>query len=210
MTKKIFIFFIFAFSLCGSMAFADNQLSVEPSLSNQRKTTRKTSAPKKQRQYKWNTSKATMVEPECLIDASQKFKVPLSIILTVLDVERGSVGMWAGNSNKTGDLGPMQINTIHIPRLSEFGISKTDLQTNGCLNIHVGTWLLKKHLEDSHNNVIEAIGRYHSYNQPYKSRYQKLAVASYKRLRKNPKDHIKKVLDKSNEIFIKRELAYVK
>ena len=125
----------------------------------------------------------------------------VSIILTILDVEGGEVGVRASNKNGTWDLGPMQVNTCHMEELAPFGISKFDLQTNGCLNVQAGTWLLRQLLNRNNGKMLEAIGKYQSSNQPYKSRYQRKAINAYKQLKNNPMKHIERILDKSNEHF---------
>lgn len=40
------------------------------------------------------------------------------------------------------DLGVMQINQLHFPRLGDMGISREQLQKNGCLNVFTGTFIL--------------------------------------------------------------------
>ena len=153
------------------------------------------------RECRWKTVNITPVRPKCIIDASRRFKVPAAVILTILDVEGGEVGISAKNKNKTWDLGPMQINTCHMEKLSRYGITREDLETNGCLNVQVGTWLLKNHLNDTHGHVLEAIGRYHSNREPYKNRYQQKAVKAYRVLKSNPAKHIDRVLAKTNRLF---------
>lgn len=138
------------------------------------------------------------VDSKCLLDASKRFRVPVSVILTILDVEGGEIGSREGNRNGTWDLGPMQVNTCHLPEVAGFGITKRDLENNGCLNIQVGTWLLRNHLNATGGNVLESVGRYHSRNQPYKSRYQAKAAKAYKTIKENPGQHISRILNKAN------------
>lgn len=138
------------------------------------------------------------VNPKCIMDASDRFDVPVSMILTILDVEGGEVGESSRNTNKTHDLGPMQINTCHLGRLKQYGITKTDLIANGCLNIQVGAFLLKEHLIASGGKRLEAMGRYHSQNEPYKTRYKNRARNAYRELKSNPGKHIDRVLAKAN------------
>lgn len=146
------------------------------------------------------SSSKTFVDIDCILDASQRFDVPLSMILSILDVEKGSVGKKSINSNNTYDIGPMQINTIHLHELQKMGISKIDLVNNGCININVGTWLLKKHLNASNNSFFEAVGRYHSTTPKYKRAYQRRVIQSYKMIRQNPLRQIDTIIQKCNQI----------
>lgn len=138
------------------------------------------------------------LNPKCIIDASDRFNIPVSMILTILDVEGGEVGESSRNTNRTHDFGPMQINSCHLKRLEKFGITKTDLIANGCLNVQVGAFLLKEHLIATGGKRLEAMGRYHSQNEPYKSRYKQKAQSAYRELKSNPGKHIDRVLKKAN------------
>lgn len=148
----------------------------------------------------------SMVDADCVIDASKRFKIPVSIILSILDVEGGEVGVKASNKNGTWDIGPMQINTCHMEELAPFGITKYDLQTNGCLNVQAGTWLLRQLLNRNNGRMLDAVGKYHSYNQPYKGRYQRKIIKAYRQLKADAMKHIDRILAKSNDHF-RRVLA---
>lgn len=155
------------------------------------------------REYRKSVSGLSPVRAKCIVDAANRFGVPVSMILTVLDVEGGEVGVAAGNRNKTWDLGPMQINTCHLPELSPYGITSDDLIRNGCLNIQVGAYLLKGHLVNTRGKRLEAVARYHSLREPHKGRYRKKAERAYMSLKKNPGRHIDRVLAKANAPFPK-------
>jgi len=98
----------------------------------------------------------------CIGKASMKYNVPKDVIeLVALHLENGRVGMKKNNNNKSYDMGIMQINSIHLPELSKYGISENDLINNACTNIDVGTWLLAKHIAST-GSYAKGIGRYHS------------------------------------------------
>ena len=48
------------------------------------------------------------------------------------------------------------------------------LRDNGCYKVHVGTWILRKAIDDADGNVYEGIGFYHSRTTRFKERYQGL------------------------------------
>lgn len=83
------------------------------------------------------------------VDAGERQKIDPWMIYSIAKVESGGNPM-AINKNRNGtyDIGIMQINTVHLPTLAKYGISKNDLW-NPETNIHVGAWVLagciKKH-----------------------------------------------------------------
>lgn len=110
------------------------------------------------------------VTAECVVAASNQYLVPPLVILSILKVEGGKVGAVSHNTNGTMDIGPMQINSIHLPSLAQYGIAFENLKNNGCLNISIGAYLIKKaEIEISKNKIIlspkdywKSVGNYHS------------------------------------------------
>ena len=88
---------------------------------------------------------------QCVAMAAKKFGIPELPIWVILDVEGGQVGKVSWNSNRTYDIGPMQVNSIWLKQLAQFGISERQLRDNLCMNIYVGRWIftkqLKRHIE---------------------------------------------------------------
>lgn len=62
------------------------------------------------------------------------------------------------NKNKTQDIGLMQINTVHLPELLQYKISKEDL-FNPKINIFIGALILKRCLV-KHNASHKALNCY--------------------------------------------------
>ena len=112
------------------------------------------------------TTLANGVDGKCVVSASKVYNVPPSIILSIMSVEGGKVGMASKNTNKTYDLGPMQINDgAWMKEFNKFGITRSQLQHDGCTNVISGTWILKKRLveaEKKKRNIWYGVGRYHS------------------------------------------------
>lgn len=83
------------------------------------------------------------------VDAGERQNIDPWMIYSVAKVESGNNPL-ALNKNRNGtyDIGIMQINTVHLPILAKYGISRDDLW-NPETNIHVGAWVLggciKKH-----------------------------------------------------------------
>jgi soluble lytic murein transglycosylase-like protein len=64
------------------------------------------------------------------------------------------------NKNKSTDIGMMQINTIWLPTLKKFGISKNDLLVP-CTSIFVGAWIMAQNIKNFGYNQ-DGIGAYNS------------------------------------------------
>lgn len=64
------------------------------------------------------------------------------------------------NKNQSTDIGMMQINTIWLPTLRKFGISKQDL-LNPCTSIFVGAWIMAQNIRNFGYNQ-DGIGAYNS------------------------------------------------
>jgi soluble lytic murein transglycosylase-like protein len=66
----------------------------------------------------------------------------------------------ASNKNNTSDFGLSGINSVHLPELATYGISRDDL-FDPCKAIYVGAWRLRKMIKKYGNNW-QAVGAYHS------------------------------------------------
>lgn len=119
---------------------------------------------------------------ECVVAASAWYRVPPEIVVTLLMVEGGRPGMANHNANGSWDLGPMQINTVHLDLFAEHGISRAQLRNDACVNIAAGTYLLATHLRDHPDEPWRAVGDYHSATPRHHRRYLRLVRDAYVRL----------------------------
>jgi soluble lytic murein transglycosylase-like protein len=128
------------------------------------------------------------VPVECINQAAVTYLVPAQVIISVLDVENGTVGMASPNSNGTYDYGPMQINSIWIPKIAPYGYTKQQIQFDPCVNVMVGTWILSNKITET---VAEARGGfwrgvagYHSRTPGLNEHYQAKVLTHYQNLSK--------------------------
>lgn len=122
----------------------------------------------------------------CIAKAANEFGIPETPIRVILDVEAGTLGKVSRNTNGSYDIGPMQINSLWLKPLREFGISEADVRDNLCINISVGAWILAKQI-DRHKDIAKAIAHYHSSTPKHQHRYLGLIrAAAERRLAKNP------------------------
>lgn len=115
------------------------------------------------------------ITKSCLVAAAAEFGVDPFRQLLLLDKEDGRLGTARRNSNSM-DIGPGQINSIHIPKISEtFSIPVQsvpfELAYNGCFNVRVMSWLLRLRTNEAGGNYWVGVAHYHSKNpansQPY-------------------------------------------
>lgn len=99
---------------------------------------------------------------ECIAIAARTYDIPAEYLWAIGSVESGLTSV-VGPKNKNGthDIGIMQINTSHLPYLEKYGITRSRLLHEPCLNIHVGAWVLRGNI-NQHGETWEAIGAYNA------------------------------------------------
>jgi hypothetical protein len=111
------------------------------------------------------------------------YKVPATLIVSILKKENGRNAQARKNKNGTFDYGPFQINSIWLKEIAPYGFTKEDIQYNPCINATVVTWIMAKSLATG-KTIWHGVGNYHSrtpiYNQSYSSGiqawHQKLSI----------------------------------
>lgn len=119
---------------------------------------------------------AKPVTPQCVAQEAGRQSLEVVKVLAVMKAEGGRLGEYSPNTNGSYDIGPMQVNTIHLPELSKiYGIPDEAvsrlLAYNGCFNVAVGAWLLRKRTNEAAGDFWYGIGRYHSAAKPARNRY---------------------------------------
>ena len=103
----------------------------------------------------------------CLFMASNTYQVPAAVMIGIMQIEGGHIGQEAGpNADGSYDLGPMQVNTQWLPKLSQIWhvdrhTARAWVRDNGCVNVHVAAWILKQKIAES-GSLFGGIARYHS------------------------------------------------
>ncbi len=100
---------------------------------------------------------------QCWSDAALRYNVPIDLLYSIARVESGNKYNVVSGKNRNGtyDIGLMQINSSHLPRLRRYGITEKDLLQDPCLNLHVGAWILADAIERHGYNWV-AIGAYNA------------------------------------------------
>lgn len=99
----------------------------------------------------------------CVVEAAQRYNVPI-VLLRALMRQEGGCGQAHLNTNGTYDYGCMQINSANLstgPKLSQYGISARHLQFDDCLNIQIGAFMARRHI-DASPDFWRGVGAYNS------------------------------------------------
>lgn len=98
----------------------------------------------------------------CWVQAANHFDVDPLLLKAIAKVE-SSMNPKAinRNSNGTFDIGMMQINSIHLPRLESKGINKKRLINEPCLSVYVGAEILSGFIKQFGYNW-KAVGAYNA------------------------------------------------
>jgi soluble lytic murein transglycosylase-like protein len=73
------------------------------------------------------------------------------------------------NANGSTDYGLMQINSVHLPILAQYGISTSTLM-EPCKNVYIAAWHLRQQM-NKYGNTWQAVGAYHSETPVLRDQY---------------------------------------
>lgn len=135
------------------------------------------------------SDEAVHVVSACIRSAAAAHRVPAAMLVILLTVEGGALGRVSQNSNGTVDIGPMQINQIHLPALARRwnttpARARAALLTSFCANVEAGAWILRTAIDSTGGNFWEGVGRYHSSTDVYKTRYLRRVLQQALRLQR--------------------------
>lgn len=98
---------------------------------------------------------------DCVLDAARISGMPAAALFAILATEGGKTGEALSNKNGTWDMGPFQVNTVHLKDLAAMGIAPETVLRDGRVNAYAAAWLLRKEYRRT-GNLWQAIGAYHS------------------------------------------------
>jgi Transglycosylase SLT domain len=112
----------------------------------------------------------------CLVAAARRYDLPEILYRAILRTEGGRVGQIHQNQNGSYDMGPAQINSSNLSQLAKMGISRDQVINDGCLNIHIGAWILATELDghtpDDPAEFWRRVGNYNSHTPRFNQVYQ--------------------------------------
>ena len=100
-------------------------------------------------------------EENCWYSAASRYSVSPHLLYAIASKESSLNPTAIGkNKNGTHDIGLMQVNSVWLPELQKFGITREKL-FDPCVNINVGAWILAQAVQKLGYNW-NAIGAYHT------------------------------------------------
>ncbi|MBP9721550.1 MAG: lytic transglycosylase domain-containing protein [Gammaproteobacteria bacterium] len=121
------------------------------------------------------------ISEQCITQTSERFSLPDIILKAILKVEGGHPGELRINTNGTYDIGPMQVNSIWLPKFSNY-VTAEQIYYDGCANLQVGAWILRYNINKAKGNIWQGIGSYHSSTPVHQDKYRAKIYAAMQKL----------------------------
>ena len=118
----------------------------------------------------------------CMALTAHFYHLPPRVLPTIHAVEGGRVGTVHENADGTQDYGLMQINTRWLGPIARVtGMTpvavRVRLILDPCFNIAAAGAILRTYLNETHGNLMLAIGDYHSHTPVLNETYQAMVMA---------------------------------
>src|SRR5215469_2364709 len=121
-------------------------------------------------------SVSTLAHADCFDEAARYQKVnPLILRAIAWQESHNRPDAVHRNANGSIDYGVMQINSVHLPVLSQYGISQSTLM-EPCKNVYIAAWHLRQKM-NKYGNTWAAVGAYHSESPSLRDEYARQIVA---------------------------------
>ena len=117
----------------------------------------------------------------CVLDAARAGGLPAAALFGILATEGGKTGEALRNTNGTWDMGPFQVNKVHVATLAAMGIAPEAVLQDGCVNAYAAAWLLRREYLRT-GDIWQAIGAYHSRTPHHRDAYMARVRANLEKL----------------------------
>src|SRR6266702_6194135 len=113
---------------------------------------------------------AGQARADCFDEAAKYQKVnPLILRAIAWQESHNQPDAMNKNANGSTDYGLMQINSVHLGQLAQYGISTTTLM-QPCKSVYIAAWHLRQTM-NKHGNTWQAVGAYHSETPSLRDQY---------------------------------------
>ncbi len=123
----------------------------------------------------------------CMALVASLNRLPPRVLPSIAVVEGGAIGVANRNLDGSEDLGPMQINSRWLPVIAQvthltIAQVRARLLDDPCFNISAADAILRTYLDETHGDLLQAIGDYHSHTAPLNRSYRVQVIAAATRL----------------------------
>lgn len=123
----------------------------------------------------------------CMALVASIYHLPPRVLPSIQAVEGGGPGVVHHNSNDTEDLGVMQVNTTWLSSLARYTHAPVAtiymrLRDEPCYNVAAAGAIMRTYLDETHGDLMRAVGNYHSHTTTLNFAYQMLVMQSATRL----------------------------
>jgi soluble lytic murein transglycosylase-like protein len=119
---------------------------------------------------------AAPAHADCFDEAAKYQKVnPLILRAIAWQESHNQPDAMNKNANGSIDYGLMQINSVHLSRLAQYGISTTTLM-QPCKSVYIAAWHLRQKM-NKYGNTWQAVGAYHSETPSLRDQYSRQIIA---------------------------------
>ncbi|AQS86883.1 BfpH protein [Neoasaia chiangmaiensis NBRC 101099] len=113
----------------------------------------------------------------CMMSVAAIYHLPPRVLPVIQAVEGGNIGNVRQNTDGTQDLGIMQVNTRWLWPISRYthtpvAVVYRNLIGNSCYNISAAGAILRTYLNETHGDLMQAVGNYHSHTPKLNAAYQ--------------------------------------
>jgi soluble lytic murein transglycosylase-like protein len=135
----------------------------------------------------WLLLAAPLAHADCSDRAAARYRLDPDLLRAMAEQESynrvDAVGPLLADGNRA--IGKMGINTIHLPELQTYGVTRNDLLTE-CGSVFVGAWILARYVSLV-GSVWDAVGAYNtgpkSNDKAAQARYKAAVRRRYERIR---------------------------
>jgi soluble lytic murein transglycosylase-like protein len=123
----------------------------------------------------------------CMVAAATAYHLPVHALPAIQAAEGGYIGAVRADTDGSHDLGLMQVNTRWVPALARSMSLPPQTVTvrlilSPCFNIVCAALILRGYIAETHGNVWQAIGDYHSHTPGLNTAYRFRVLEESRRL----------------------------
>lgn len=123
----------------------------------------------------------------CMALVASVYHLPPRVLPAIQAVEGGVVGSINHNTDGSDDFGVMQVNTVWLGPLARVSRLPAEdvrrrLVADPCFNIAAAGLIMRVYLNETHGDLLRAVGDYHSHTPVLNADYRARVLAAARRL----------------------------